>query len=222
MRFVRQSATSDVVHTILSPQQLGAWIGELEGHARVMVLLDSFTGLRRSELLALRWDDVDFLRGEINVRRGVVSGKVGGLKNLASRKPVPMHDLLATALQEYRSRTTYCRPEDWLFASDRKGGVKPLTPGALTKNHLKPAARRAGIVEPVALHTMRRTFASLLIANGEDMKVVQESMRHASSRMTLDTYAQSSLKSKQAAQGRLINQVVPAFAEAGLSSALMQ
>ncbi len=101
-------------------------------------------------------------------------------------------------------------------------GTKPLTPGALLKGHIQPAARRAGIVGSVGFHTFRRTFASLLVANGEDIKVMQESMRHASSRMTLDTYAQSNLQRKQAAQGRLINQITPAIAETGLSNAMAQ
>ena len=222
MLFVRQRATSDAVHAILTPQQLGAWIGALQGHVQVMVLLDSLTGLRRSELLALRWEDVDFLRGEIQVRRAVVNGILGLTKNIASRKPVAMHDLLATALREYRQSTAYSQPGDWLIASHRKKGLTPLTPGALTKNHLKPAAMRAGITESVAFHTMRRTCASLLVANGEDIKVIQESMRHASSRTTLDTYAQSNMQKKQAAQGRLLNQIIPVNAETGLSNVMTQ
>ncbi len=55
MKYVRQSASSDTLHTVLSSSQVGALLAELKEHVRVMVLLDAFTGLRRSELLALRW-----------------------------------------------------------------------------------------------------------------------------------------------------------------------
>jgi integrase len=54
---------------------------------------------------------------------------------------------------------------------------------------IQPAARKAGIKKRVSWHTFRHSYSSLLVANGEKVKVVQELMRHASSRFTLDVYA---------------------------------
>ena len=61
-----------------------------------MVLLDAATGLRRSELLALKWEDIDFERLQINVRRSIYLNVVGNCKTEASRKPVPRFPIFMT------------------------------------------------------------------------------------------------------------------------------
>jgi integrase len=60
--------------------------------------------------------------------------------------------------------------DDWVFASAKLNGTKPLNPGMLRKWHLKPAARKAGIPGKIGWHTFRRTLASLFIADGVDVK----------------------------------------------------
>ena len=57
---------------------------------------------------------------------------------------------------------------------------------------VQPMARSLGIEKKMSWHTFRRTFSSILKGNGEDVKVVQELLRHSTSRMTLDTYTQAS------------------------------
>jgi integrase len=79
----------------------------------------------------------------------------------------------------------------------------------LLKRHLKPAAYKAGIKGKVGWHTFRRTLASLFIENGEDIKVVQESLRHANSKTTLDLYAQATTAGKREAQRKLVEMVLP-------------
>ena len=66
------------------------------------------------------------------------------------------------------------------------------------------AALRAGIRKKIGWHTFRHTYSTLLIANGENVKVVQELMRHASSRFTLEIYSQAQLIAKRQAQQRLV------------------
>ena len=67
---------------------------------------------------------------------------------------------------------------------------------------------KAGISKRVAFHTFRHTFTTLLTQNGEDVKVVQELLRHANSRITLDLYAQAGMAEKRLAQSRLVKQVL--------------
>ena len=67
-----------------------------------------------------------------------------------------------------------------------------------------PAALRAGIRKKIGWHTFRHTYSTLLIANGENVKVVQELMRHASSRFTLEIYSQAQIIAKRQAQQRLV------------------
>jgi integrase len=66
----------------------------LDSCFRLMVMLDVTTGLRRSELFALKWLDVDFSNLTIDVQRSIYLGKIGTCKTEASRKPVPLDDLL--------------------------------------------------------------------------------------------------------------------------------
>ncbi len=76
---------------------------------RVLVLADAATGLRISEILALRWSDVDWENSSIRVARAYVRGKVSSTESRASKRPVPLHPLLATLLGAWR-RETHCTP----------------------------------------------------------------------------------------------------------------
>src|SRR5437588_7272401 len=71
------------------------------------------------------------------------------------------------------------------------------------------AAMRAGIQKHVGWHTFRRSFSTILIANGENVKVVQELMRHSNCRCTLEIYSQARIQSKRDAQHRVIQLIVP-------------
>ena len=68
---------------------------------------------------------------------------------------------------------------------------------------IRPALFRAGIRKLVGWHIFRRTYSTLLIANPENVKVVQELMRHANSRSTLEIYLQARIEHKRKAQRRL-------------------
>jgi site-specific recombinase XerD len=69
---------------------------------------------------------------------------------------------------------------------------------------IRPAAASVGITRRIGWHTFRHTYSSLLKANGADTKVMQELLRHASSRVTLDTYTQAFLCQKQRAQSEVV------------------
>lgn len=73
--------------------------------------------------------------------------------------------------------------------------------------HIQPVVRKLGIKKRVSWHTFRHTYSTLLKANGEDVKVVQELLRHGSSRITLDVYTQAQMPAKRAAQQRIVAMV---------------
>ena len=75
--------------------------------------------------------------------------------------------------------------------------------------HIQPVARKLGIDKHVSWHTFRHTYSTLLKANGEDVKVVQELLRHASARITLDIYSQALSPQKRAAQSRVVSMIRP-------------
>src|SRR5215469_284169 len=75
------------------------------------------------------------------------------------------------------------------------------------RNRIRVAARRVGIAKKMGWHTFRHTCATLLRASGADIKVAQELLRHASCRVTLDTYTQAVTEHKRAAQNRVASLV---------------
>jgi integrase len=168
-----------------------------------MAIVAAVTGLRRGELVGLKWEDVDFDNAKIHVRRSLVDQMEGEPKTEASKRPIPMEPALAFALSPWREQTSYSKPEDWVFASPFTLGRTPYWPGMVLDKSIKPAAIAAGITKRVGWHTFRRTIATLLLSSGADIKVTQELLRHASPMMTLGTYAQAISEDKREAQSRI-------------------
>ncbi len=94
----------------------------------------------------------------------------------------------------------YPNPDDWIFASPRVRRKQPFWPDVVMQKIICPAALRAGIRKRIGWHTFRHTYSTLLIANGENVTVVQELMRHASTRFTIEIYAQVRIEAKRQAQ----------------------
>ncbi len=142
---VRQSAKRERLPDVLTAEEVGALLGELTGACRTAVLLAATTGLRVSELLALKWSDVDFDKGEIRPCRAIVDQVVGSLKTEASGKAVPMDSVLASALLDWRGRCPYNQDADYLFGSPDMDGQQPYWPDSLLRKVIRPAAVRAGV-----------------------------------------------------------------------------
>jgi site-specific recombinase XerD len=83
-------------------------------------------------------------------------------------------------------------------------GKQPYWPDNLMRRYIKPVAREAGINKNIGWHTFRYTFGTLLKANEGDVKTVQELLRHANSRITLEVYTQATTSNKRAAQSKVV------------------
>lgn len=191
---VRQAKKRAVEPEILEPSETAAVIRELQGiePVRTAFIIAALMGMRRSEVFGLQWHDVDFDRATLHVRRAYVDGVVGHCKTDTSRRPLPVPPPVLEALKGWRGQASYRTPEDWVFASDFHFGKAPLWPGILWRRHVGPAIQRAGITKPkLGWHSLRRGFASLLLATGASVRASMELMRHADPEMTLGTYAQT-------------------------------
>jgi integrase len=135
-----------------------------------MILCGLRSGLRISEMLALRWRDVDFSAKTINVRENVWKGIVGTPKG-GKADAVPMcaelHDALRSLPRSPKSELVFCQPDGSAWTRDD------------TTRPIRRACRAAGLT-PVGWHTLRHTFASHLVMRGVHLKAVQQLMRHAS------------------------------------------
>jgi integrase len=140
-------------------------------------MLIAVTGLRISEALGLRWEDVDWLGKRIHLRRGWVGETiVESLKTEGSKRPVPLSDVLAESLKTWRAETPYAQSRDWIFASPRSKGRSPRSASVLIADHLRPAAIAAGVDlapgQRFGFHNLRHSLATFLVNKGADVKTV--------------------------------------------------
>jgi integrase len=154
---------------------------------RVLTLLLGWTGLRFGEAAGLRSGAIDTLRRRLRITESVaeVRGRVivGTPKSHAART-VALPGFLAPLLGEYLARVG----RDGLAFPDRGGG--PIRVTNWNRRTFVPAATHVGLVPPpLRVHDLRHTAASLTIASGAGVKVVQQQLGHASARLTFDRYA---------------------------------
>ncbi len=157
-----------------------------------------FTGMRRSELLALRWQDVDITSRQVSVSRTlhlVRGGKViiRQPKTDKSRRVVSMTPSTSAMLTEHRESLNNLRQslgyppltdEDFIFC---QYDGKPLLPNTVSHNWIK-LVHRSGL-KGIRFHDARHTHASLMLKQGVHPKIVQERLGHSSIQITLDTYS---------------------------------
>lgn len=155
---------------------------------KALVLVAAYAGLRSGELRALRRQNVDLLRRTITVVEQVqhIDGRydVSSPKSGAGRRAVAIPRLVADAL-ELHIRENEGRSAIGLVFHAPDGGY--LNEQNFRQRTWAPAVKAAGL-EPLRLHDLRHTCASLAIAAGADVKVLQRMLGHASAALTLDRY----------------------------------
>ncbi len=181
----------------ISAEQLQGFLEESKrSGVYEMYYIELSTGLRRGELLGLKWEDIDMLQGIIRVRRQVsrIDGKIveAPLKTKNSYRAVTISPQAVEVLKAQKEKTN----DEYVFPSPNGG---PISPDSVN-NMLHRVLDRAGIPR-VRFHDMRHTFATLALQNGVDIKTVSGMLGHFSAGFTLDTYAHvTTAAQKEAAQ----------------------
>jgi integrase len=204
---VRQGGKREHVPDILEVDELAALLNALELRERIAVFVDFGTGARRGELQGFKWGDIDFAKAILYPKRSIVKQHVGKLKTEASDKPMPLSPLLIRDLLQWRQETPYANDADYVFASSVKKGKQPLWMAVMMRDHIQPIATKVVTGKHVTWHTLRRTYATLLQAHNDDPKVVQELLRHASAKVSMDVYAQAVTEKKRNAQTKVVELV---------------
>lgn len=188
----------------ISAEQLQVFLEEAKcSGVYEMYYIELSTGLRRGELLGLKWEDIDMKQGIIRVRRQVsrIDGKIveAPLKTKNSYRTVTISPQAVEVLKSQKEKTD----DEYVFPSPNGG---PISPDSVN-NMLHRVLDRAGIPR-VRFHDMRHTFATLALQNGVDIKTVSGMLGHFSAGFTLDTYAHvTTAAEKEAAQtiGKVLN-----------------
>lgn len=169
---------------VARPEEARLLLAALPEPERPLWACALYAGLRRGELRALRWIDIDLQAGVICVERSW-DDKEGPVapKSRAGRRRVPLAQPLRTFLSAHRLASASSDPTDLVFA---RADGRPQDTEWLTQRARK-TWKRAGLT-PVGLHECRHTYASLMLAAGVSAKALQVFMGHSSITMTLDRY----------------------------------
>lgn len=177
-------------------EQVWAIYDAFDDHLKPAILLGAFVGLRTAEACGARTEDTDFMRG---IFTPAVQWPAEPLKTETAKTPVPIPAELTLMLSAAVARWG----SPWLVTDGAGGQASPWSIDramrSVRKRHVKPLPRDhakdcrgclvPGLPEGFRFHDLRHYLASLLIADGADVKVVQARVRHASAKTTLDTYS---------------------------------
>lgn len=210
---VRQSNRVSITRVILSAEVVRQTLEQLPLREATMALVDAVTALRASELIALKWKNVGWNTGILQSEFALVEGE---LKETKSRNnSLPLAESVLDVLRLWREHTPYRSEEDWIFASPHYHGKTPYTYQILFRRHIQPVIERVSGLKstkqaPIGWHTLRRSLATLLISNGENVKVTQSQLRHTTPKITLELYAQAVSADQQKAHRKVVQMVLPA------------
>ena len=192
----------------LPVEQLTSFLREAkDSGVFALYYIDLTTGLRRGELLGLKWSDIDLEKGDFRVQRqiGRIDGKIieMPLKTKNAYRTLP---LSADAISVLKMQKCKVGNSEWVFPSPTGG---PMSPDSVL-HMLHRVLKRAGLPK-VRFHDLRHTFATLALQNGVDIKTVSGMLGHFSAGFTLDTYAHVTTSAKREAaktMGNILSRTV--------------
>lgn len=195
---------------ILSPEQFTSFVDKInEEHVRVIAFTCMCLGLRLSEVLALKWMDIDWKNLVIYVRRGIVAGRLGDVKTEYSDAEAPLDPDLAEVLLTWQHQSMFQKAADWVFASPFQAGDRPYFPTAIQRK-IHTAAKEAKLDhlfkgEPTKI--MRHSYRSWLGTMDAPIGVIKDLMRHADVRTTMNVYGNGLQPAMREAHRKVVQMV---------------
>ena len=185
----------------------------------IVVLIAAYYGLRRSEIIGLKWEAIDFDKGTITIREKAYVIREGGktitkfanqLKTRASHRTLPLIPFIAEILKEKKEQNEYlakilndeyCHDYDEYICTDHFGQL--ITPDYVT-DHFAIMIRKHRL-KKLRFHDLRHSCASLLLASGIPMKSIQEWLGHSTFQVTADFYSHLDYNSKMDSADAIAN-----------------
>lgn len=170
----------------LTAEQAAQLLDRLPPLPRTLVALALFSGVRRGELFALRWQDVDEAGRVLKIDQAVYEGAFGTPKTEAGRRPIPLTEASLHVIAAWKPYARSMDPERLVFAT-RSG--KPIEPNNVLRRWVYPACAALGLPNASWL-TFRRTFSTWAHERGIPAKVAAQVLGHANVDVTLNVYTQ--------------------------------
>lgn len=185
--------------SILTPEQIQAFIEAVEEQKyRTLFLVAIMTGARQGEVLGLKWADVDFQKKQIAINRTFNTGRFFTPKTKGSIRRIDLAPMVMKELAAWRLKSGG-KDEDLVFSNETGG---PMNYSNMVQRHFFKALKKSGL-QRIRFHDLRHSYASLLLAQGENIKYVQTQLGHSSPTVTLNIYAHLMRDSNQEAACRL-------------------
>jgi integrase len=167
----------------LSVEEFPLLLSNLTGPFRIMAVLCVCFGLRISECLALKWSDVDWLNGTLNVERGIVHQVVDDVKTPESERVMYIDPEVLSVLTSWKQQSQFSASDDWMFASPVQIGRLPFSYSGVWRAFRNAAANAR--INHISSHSFRHTFRSWLDVVGTPLGVQKRLMRHTDIRTTM-------------------------------------
>jgi integrase len=187
----------------LTIEEFQLFVSKLHDPFRTMALISVSFGLRISECLGLKWEDIDWLNGKLHVQRGIVRQRIGEVKTAESHRELPVDASLLEVLAIWKQTSQFSAPQDWVFASPVRQGQQPWSYDQVLRSFQKAGAESG--IGTLGTHSMRHTYRSWLDAVGTSVAVQQRLMRHADIRTTMNVYGAIVTNEMQLAQSKVVS-----------------
>lgn len=185
---------------------------------KVAIMLLIFTGMRRSELMGLQWQDVDLIEGAISVKRDVqyinkLGEVIGETKNLSSKRKIGIPQFIVDLLKGYKAiqdemkiKSKVWHDTNYIIIKEDGTGIRPNTLNKwfdefIIYNNLPK----------ISIHGLRHAHATILIANNTDIVTVSRRLGHAKTSTTLNIYAHAISNSEKATSDKLEKILLPTY-----------
>ncbi len=169
----------------LVPDEMRKLIEATPERHRPFITTACYTGMRASELVGLKWEDIDWKNFAIHVQRTFQKGKFFETKSPSSNRSIKVFDKVLGTLRKQKENQQQEGIESELVFTNLKGN--PIDYNGFSSRVFKPALKKAGI-KKINFHALRHSYTAALISAGENIKFVQRQLGHASISQTMDTY----------------------------------
>ena len=209
--YVQLPKKESIDYVIPTPEQLGMLLKALSDHCTYFpIFICAVLGCRRGEALGLQWQDIDFQKNTVHIRRAYIynslkqCNEIGELKTKNSKRVLPLPEMLKTELLKLKERNAdICKTlgvEIPYLCINEAGQI--LTPN-LCSHHFHYAAQKTGLTG-MRLHDLRHTVVTYMLDAGENPRTVQEFVGHSDPGFMLRQYAHVLEKSKKQASDALM------------------